>query len=474
MKKRLATENSLRKFLRESMSGTGVGWPHSVDTSEKPISTNAVVDPSAAAVDPSNEKFKPRNRMELSVSLPILVDDIADMDAPDAYTAIKDALKDFATQDEDKEMSKKEMDQFEEAIRRSIRKTLVEKYGRLDEAQVWKVTHSEPDESTSKKRREGGPSVPVTKVFANKSLADMYYNSVKSKYPDATPPFQGELQDVPSMATDVQKVTASTSPKREKAIAALRQHLEKSSVDAEVEAVKSKIMSSASDDPVVEEIKDEPDALESLAYAIKEIDDAVAIRYAKCFNEAKEELLLFEEEAELDVDEPEETPEATGEEGGQFELAGEEVDEKKIAKLSADYALFEKYGDRSIMSTKTFKELWGGDFDSFIYDIGNTVKKAMASRMDDKRTYLKDKLMTAKEISDVMGFSQALVNRIMHQSLGKYALGIKAAVAGYPLKVDAEVIPSAETSVAVQESQKQKPQFLTLKERYALKNKNNK
>jgi hypothetical protein len=143
-----ATENSIREFLREAMSGTGVGWPYAADMSEKPIGANPVVDPSAAVTDPDNEKFKPRNRTEFKIAVQSLVDDTADGDAPTLYDAVCDALQGF-TKDED-EMKNKGVvksggGKVEETVRLSIKKMLAEMYGKINEAQAWKVSYFIPN-----------------------------------------------------------------------------------------------------------------------------------------------------------------------------------------------------------------------------------------------------------------------------------------------------------------------------------------
>ena len=169
-----ATENSVREFLREAMSGTGVGWPHSVDTSEKPIGTNPVVDPSAAVTDPDNEKFKPRNRTELKIAVQSLVDDTADGDAPTLYDAVCDALQGF-TKDEDEMKNKgvvnSDIGKVEETVRLSIKKMLAEMYGSLNEAQAWRVSYNIPNKRGRAQPRHG--------IFATEAEARAEAKSAK-------------------------------------------------------------------------------------------------------------------------------------------------------------------------------------------------------------------------------------------------------------------------------------------------------
>jgi hypothetical protein len=121
MKKITLSEEQVRKHIRELMANPGVGWQSTGDLSTTPASVSAVVDPSASVTDPSNPNFKPQNRKELKIALGDVVNSLSDDEAPEAYEALKDAIKDMK-EDEDMKSDKK----VEEAIRLTIRKMLSE------------------------------------------------------------------------------------------------------------------------------------------------------------------------------------------------------------------------------------------------------------------------------------------------------------------------------------------------------------
>lgn len=116
------SKQAVKEFIREMMNNPGVGWESHGDLSTAPVGVSAVVDPSAAATDPGNPKFKPRNRMELAPAVSSLIGDISDDDATHFYDALQGALKDMKEEDEDMKDNKK----VEEAIRLSVRKMLRE------------------------------------------------------------------------------------------------------------------------------------------------------------------------------------------------------------------------------------------------------------------------------------------------------------------------------------------------------------
>lgn len=175
-----ATENSIREFLREAMSGTGAGWPYAVDMSEKPIGTNPVVDPSAAVTDPDNQKFKPRNRTEFKIAVQSLVDDTADGDAPTLYDAVCDALRGL-TNDEDKMKNKgvgNSGSKVEETIRQNIKKILTEMYGKINEAQAWRVSYNIPN------KRGRAQSEKFVRTFTTEVEARAEAASAERRYGD--------------------------------------------------------------------------------------------------------------------------------------------------------------------------------------------------------------------------------------------------------------------------------------------------
>lgn len=173
-----ATENSIREFLREAMSGAGVGWPYAADMSEKPIGANPVVDPSASVTDPDNQKFKPRNRTEFKIAVQSLVDDTADGDASTLYDAVFDALQGF-TKDED-EMKNKSVrssgNKVEETVRQNIKKILTEMYGKINEAQAWRVSYNIPNKR--------GKAHQFFRTFTTEVEARAEVDTAKRRYGD--------------------------------------------------------------------------------------------------------------------------------------------------------------------------------------------------------------------------------------------------------------------------------------------------
>ena len=118
----VVSEKAVREYIKEMMAAPGFGWQSTGDLGTAPVGVSAVVDPSAAATDPGNPKFKPQNRAELKTALSIMIDDVADDDAVGFYAALQDAVKDTK---EEEEMAKDDK-KVEEAIRLSIRKMLSE------------------------------------------------------------------------------------------------------------------------------------------------------------------------------------------------------------------------------------------------------------------------------------------------------------------------------------------------------------
>lgn len=116
------SKQAVKEFIREMLSNPGVGWESGGETALAPVPVSSVVDPSAAATDPGNPKFKPQNKMELMPAISTLVSDISDDDATDFFDAVRGALKDM----KDEEDMKNGDNKVEEAIRLSIRKMLKE------------------------------------------------------------------------------------------------------------------------------------------------------------------------------------------------------------------------------------------------------------------------------------------------------------------------------------------------------------
>lgn len=116
------TEKAVRDFIREMLENPSLNRQVTGDVSSvTPVNVSDVVDPSAAATDPGNQNFKPRNRMELKTALSSMVDDISDDDASNFYKHMQDAVK------KEEEMNKSKEDKsVEETVRRAVRKMLSE------------------------------------------------------------------------------------------------------------------------------------------------------------------------------------------------------------------------------------------------------------------------------------------------------------------------------------------------------------
>lgn len=129
MKKIIVSKQAVREYIREIMTPTGVGmgWQATGDLSTSPVGVSAVVDPSAAQVDPGNPNFKPRNRKELQSAISCMVDDISDDNAADFYDALQDTKNLRDKEDEKmKKDDKKDDKKVEETIRKAIRNILKE------------------------------------------------------------------------------------------------------------------------------------------------------------------------------------------------------------------------------------------------------------------------------------------------------------------------------------------------------------
>lgn len=110
------TEKAIRDYVNEMMMGSGVS-----DSVRSPVNISSTVDPSAAATEPMNDKFKPQNRTELKSALSQLIDQISDDESPDVFMKMKDFLKNK----KENEMNKQEK-VAESFIRSAVRKMLDE------------------------------------------------------------------------------------------------------------------------------------------------------------------------------------------------------------------------------------------------------------------------------------------------------------------------------------------------------------
>jgi len=96
--------------------------PPYVPEDDKPIEPSGVVDPSATAVDPNNEKFMPSNRDELKMAVQTMLSDIDDLEIPRTYQLIKKSIDKMREEQKMKNMSSVD----EAVIRHVIRKLLKE------------------------------------------------------------------------------------------------------------------------------------------------------------------------------------------------------------------------------------------------------------------------------------------------------------------------------------------------------------
>ena len=117
----IVSKQAVKEYIKEVMAAPMPGWQSTGDMSTSPAAVSAIVDPSAAATDPGNPNFKPKNRVELHTSIDTMINDISDDDAESFYNIIQDTLK--KAKEEDENMSDKKV---EESIRVIIRKLLKE------------------------------------------------------------------------------------------------------------------------------------------------------------------------------------------------------------------------------------------------------------------------------------------------------------------------------------------------------------
>lgn len=111
------SESQLRSIVKVMLEDKTLG--------PKMVNVNPVVDKSAALTDPQNANFKPQSKPELMVALSAMINDAPDINIPDIYDSLKDAM----TSKEDEE-GKEQMDRsnkkVEETIRFHVRRMLKE------------------------------------------------------------------------------------------------------------------------------------------------------------------------------------------------------------------------------------------------------------------------------------------------------------------------------------------------------------
>ena len=157
------TEQAVREFLSELMSGagTGAGWNDPSTYAPDPVNVNAVVDPSAAYSDPGNDRFKPKNKAEFKMALGALLDDVDDVDSPDAFEAVKDAIGNFkGISGKDRNKMKKDDNKIEEAIRAAVRKLVMEAWVKDPKTGVEMWQDESPKKVKTTLPKKKGPATP--------------------------------------------------------------------------------------------------------------------------------------------------------------------------------------------------------------------------------------------------------------------------------------------------------------------------
>lgn len=132
----VVTEKAIRELIRETMMNPSVGWQSTAELSDSPASVSAVVDPSAAVIDPGNPNFKPTNRNELRAAISDMVNSISDDCAEQIFDAMKSAIE-KTQEDKDMKTDKK----VEETIRLAIRKIISEVRPKFKDIPVGPVTN---------------------------------------------------------------------------------------------------------------------------------------------------------------------------------------------------------------------------------------------------------------------------------------------------------------------------------------------
>lgn len=123
----MLSQDDLRRVVREVLEGHPGGsvWEPSEDVTK----VSAIVDPQEDDVNPVNPDYTPQDKVELGVAIKNLVKNLPDDRMPDIYKHVKDAMiLDKQQAKEDAEMKEKNVrrNPVEEALRREIRRHLIE------------------------------------------------------------------------------------------------------------------------------------------------------------------------------------------------------------------------------------------------------------------------------------------------------------------------------------------------------------
>lgn len=194
MTKIVVTDKALRELVREAMFNKEFsGWSANEDG---PAHVNSNVDPSAAVTDPVNPNFTPQTKTEFGIAVNQLVKNLPDTQMSGLFKVVKTAIDKEEENKNEENMKKKATqsgsEQVEEAVRRAIRKVLIEMNPRwartLKEAKPFDWKNAPP---------VTGPLPPVKKIPAGEHGGEYnrrfnkHHNDLKTmlrKDVDAAPP----------------------------------------------------------------------------------------------------------------------------------------------------------------------------------------------------------------------------------------------------------------------------------------------
>jgi hypothetical protein len=142
MKKTTVTVSAIREMVNEIFDNKNYGTPFAPPAEESPVVVDAGVDPSAVETDPGNPNFRPQDFRELSLAITQLVKVIPDESIGPFYKKVKQVADDLLVSRDGDEIDgkrphntsamtagdkmKNEQKKVEEAVRRAVRKILIE------------------------------------------------------------------------------------------------------------------------------------------------------------------------------------------------------------------------------------------------------------------------------------------------------------------------------------------------------------
>jgi len=193
----VVTEKAIREMVREAMwNKEFAGWS---SNSEGAVEVNGEVDSSAAATDPINPNFTPQTKVEFGTAIDQLVKDLPNTDMPKLYKAVKAAVEDNEEDKDEKAMHTKAVQsgtkQVEEAVRRAIRRILVEELPPVKKIPFGvhgKEYADRLEKNKSALRRSLGPAIDAVEN-PKKAADDDEEEAPKRTYKDTA---LGNMQDV--------------------------------------------------------------------------------------------------------------------------------------------------------------------------------------------------------------------------------------------------------------------------------------